>query len=66
MKNAIVGRPNKYTSRIVYTSSIEKELYERFKEVAWRERKPMNILIQEFMKDYLKKTWRRKSFIPNR
>ncbi len=54
MKNTFVGRPSKYTSRIVYTSSIEKELYERFKEVAWRERKPMNVLIQEFMKKYIK------------
>src|SRR5215510_16604566 len=48
------GRPMEYKHRLIFSSSVEGEIYERFKEVCWRERKQMNVLFQEFMEKYIK------------
>jgi hypothetical protein len=49
------GRPKEYRSRTTISVSLEQELLEAFKRVAVREGKPVNRLIQEFMRDYVKK-----------
>ena len=48
------GRPKLYKNRTNFTSSVEYELYERFKEICWKERKPINALVQDFMEKYIK------------
>ena len=48
------GRPLEYAKRVTYTSSAEGELYEKFRDTLFREGKPMNEILQDAMKDYVK------------
>jgi hypothetical protein len=49
------GRPKEYKSRVVFTTSADADLLTKFQEVAAREGKPMNQIIQALMADYIKK-----------
>jgi hypothetical protein len=50
----MAGRPPEYKNRTIFTTSVELEIYEKFKEIARREGKPVNRLLQELMLDYIK------------
>ena len=49
------GRPATYKHRIVYPFPLEKDLLRGLKEVAKREGKPVNHVLQELVENYIKK-----------
>src|SRR3990167_2682636 len=49
------GRPTKYKTKVIFTTSFEGDLLERFKDVASREQRYVNDLLMDLMADYLKK-----------
>ena len=51
----MVGRRPIYKSRTLYTFSIESELLEKLKEIAEREGKPVNQILQKLIADYVEK-----------
>lgn len=51
----MAGRPQVYKSRTIYTFSVEKELLDRFREIARREGKAVSHLLQELIEDYIKR-----------
>lgn len=48
------GRPKDYKKRVIFTTSMESELLERFKNISIRDHKNMNDILQELLENYLK------------
>ena len=48
------GRPKEYKVRSIFTTSLEGELINKFREVCEREKKPMNEIVARFMESYIK------------
>ena len=48
------GRPKDYKNRVMFTTTMEAELLERFKAISIRDRKNMNEIMQEMITKYLK------------
>lgn len=55
MKLRGMGRPAEYKDRIIFTTSMEKEVLERGKQQALKEGKPFNKLLEELLIDCIKK-----------
>jgi len=47
------GRPKDYKNRVMFTTTMESELLQRFKDISLRDRKNMNEIIQELIEKYL-------------
>lgn len=53
-KEMKTGRPKDYKNRVMFTTTMESELLERFKAISLRDRKNMNEIMQELITKYLK------------
>jgi hypothetical protein len=48
------GRPEEYKARVIFTTSCECDLLDKFQELARREGKAMNQVLQSLMENYVK------------
>jgi len=49
------GRPKEYKNGVLFTTTMESELLEKFKDLSFRDRRNMNTILQELVVDYIKK-----------
>ena len=47
------GRPKEYQHRVIFTTSLEKDLVDRFKDLSNRDKKNMNAMLEVLMEKHL-------------